>query len=61
MPSIDSLLLDSFFYKQKIGKDINLWRKSKWSKMKSKDYKRVIDGIKNLNLSKGLWSVEDIG
>ena len=57
-PPIDSLLLDSL-YKQKIGKDISLWRESKWSKMNSEDYQNVINGIKDLNLSKGLWSVEE--
>ena len=57
-PPIDSLLLDSL-YEQKIGKDISIWRNFKWSKMESKEYQKVIDGIKNLNLRKGLWSIEE--
>ena len=57
-PPIDSLLLDSL-YEQKIGKDISIWRNFKWSKMESKEYQKVIDSIKNLNLRKGLWSIEE--
>jgi hypothetical protein len=57
-PPIDSLLLDSL-YDQKIGDNIDLWRSFKWSKMNSDEYQKIIDGIKNLNLLNGLWSIEE--